>query len=72
MAETELKNKLSMGITNDVEMLTEKEKEHLAQAKYYSFVYGIGLIYLSNGYWDCSNSEAARDYLDKLGIEERR
>ena len=62
----------SMGITNNVELLTEKEKAHLAQAKYYSFVYGVGLIYLSNGYWDCTDSGAAREYLDQLGIAERR
>ncbi|MGX5691315.1 hypothetical protein [Arcticibacter tournemirensis] len=62
----------SLGITNNVAMLTEKEKAHLSQAKYYSYVYGIGLIYLSNGYWDCTNSSEAVEYLDQLGIPERR
>lgn len=61
-----------MGITNNVKMLTDKEKAHLAQAKYYSLVYDVGLIYLSNGYWDCSDSGSALEYLDALGIPEKR
>jgi|GEM_PF-6413843 len=62
----------TMGITNDVAMLTDKEKAHLALTKYYSFVYETGLIYLNNGYWDCKDSQGAREYLDKLGVREQR
>lgn len=64
-----------MQITNNVTYLTDDEKVILSKAAYYSYVYGVGLIFihLSEGSqisWNCSNSIAAKEYLENLGVQE--
>lgn len=59
-------------ITHEACLLTEEDIAHLAETKYYSVVYETGLIYLSNGYWECTDSYAALDYLYEHDIPEKR
>lgn len=72
MEETQNNKQGHKAITSEVYMLTEEDIAHLAQTKYFSVVYETGLIYLSNGYWDCSDSYAAMDYLYEHDIPEKR
>lgn len=51
--------------------LTPVEAAHIKQAAWFQYIYGVGLIYLSNGSWDCSDSVSALEYLRQLGIKER-
>lgn len=62
--------------TNPVYLSTE-EKDLLSKCITYSYVYDVGLIFLkladgSHATWDCSNTVAAKEYLDQLGVKEIR
>jgi hypothetical protein len=64
-----------MQIKNNVQNLSEEEKAILSKAKYFSYVYGNGLILIQLNdntpiSWNCSNSTAAKKYLENLGIRE--
>lgn len=59
-------------IESNPSALTQEEKALIAKAVYYSYTYGVGLIFLSNGTWDCSNTVGAKQFLDRLGIPEKK
>jgi hypothetical protein len=53
--------------------LTDIEKQIIAQANWYMYTYGVGMIWLSNDVsWDCTNSAAAKQYLNDLKIPEKK
>lgn len=64
-----------MMIKNNPSSLSEQEREALKGAKNYAYVYSVGLIFITgkNGEaisWDCSNTVAAKKFLDEAGIRE--
>jgi hypothetical protein len=62
-----------MRIDNNVGDLTPDEIARIQACQWYMYTYGVGLIFLeNNATWDCSNSAAAKDYLDNLKIEEKK
>jgi hypothetical protein len=52
--------------------LTDEEVAVIKAATFYMYTYGVGLIFLDNATWDCTNSAAAKDYLDELKIPEKK
>lgn len=50
--------------------LTEQEVAVIKTSTFYMYTYGVGLIFLDNATWDCTNSCAAKEYLDALKIPE--
>jgi hypothetical protein len=60
-----------MTIKNNVGQLTQEEKDLLQKASFYMYTFGVGLIFLSNCTWDCSDSILAKAYLDRLNIPEK-
>lgn len=64
-----------MEIKNNPSNLTPDEKQELNKAKYYVFVYGVGLILVETTEgkhlsWNCSNSVAAKQYLENNSVRE--
>jgi hypothetical protein len=64
-----------MVIKNNPSALTDQEKQALKTAKYFAFTYGVGLIFITGQNnepisWNCSNSVAAKEYLESNGIRE--
>lgn len=58
-------------IKNNPGQLTELESKTIAEAEWFIYLYGVGLIYLSNSTWDCSDTISAKAYLEELNIPER-
>lgn len=61
-----------MHITHNPHELTEEERKVIANAPWYMYVYGSGLILFPSGTWDCSNTVGAKYYLDNLKIPEKK
>ncbi|GAB3715794.1 hypothetical protein GCM10027592_56510 [Spirosoma flavus] len=59
-----------MMIYNDVDHLTDEERNCILGAHWYSYTQGIGSILLSNGSWHCNDTVGAKQYLDNLGVTE--
>ncbi len=63
-----------LNIENNVDSLTVAEQKAILSANYYVYAYGVGVIMLHTDTtcinWDCTNSTAAKDYLDKNKIRE--
>lgn len=57
-------------ITHNPSELTEEEEKLIRQSQWYVYGYGTGVIMLDNCVWDCTNSVAAKEYLDELGKRE--
>lgn len=49
-----------MKIDHNAKQLTDQECHHILKARWFSYVYGVGLTFLSNGSWDYTDSVSAK------------
>lgn len=60
-------------ITNNVVHLTDEEQAAIRASEWFMYCYGVGVIMTDNNiWWDCTNSADAKDYLHKLGKQEKK
>jgi len=64
-----------MLITNNLSSLTAHEKQLIATAKSFEYAYKACtlFVHLESGemiFWECSNTTAAKMYLEKQGVKE--
>jgi hypothetical protein len=58
-------------VTSNVSGLSSFERHLILQQEWYVYTYGIGIIFMKEVCWDCSNSVGAKQFLDENGIEEK-
>lgn len=58
-------------ITNNVSQLSVYERDTILENDWYVYTYGIGIIFMRNCSWDCTNTAEAKKYLDSHGMEEK-
>lgn len=57
-------------IENNPSQLTDREKALLSTAESFEYLYGVGMIFISQPMivWDCSNSAGALEYLKSRNV----
>lgn len=51
--------------------LTDFETNAIKLQEWYVYTYGVGMIFMKDLVWDCTDTVGAKKHLDNLGIEEK-
>ena len=60
-----------LNINSNVSGLSSYERHTILQNDWYVYTYGIGIIFMKNVCWDCTDSVGAKKFLDENEIEEK-
>lgn len=62
---------MTIHIKNNIDQLTDEERKKILSATWFSYVYGVGLLFLPNCTWDCTDTVSALKFLREHKIPER-